>query len=56
MELATRYKNGLFLTPQTMVPFDTINGIPSLPTMSSMGRNDGQWSWLVIVCLGAWVA
>jgi hypothetical protein len=23
----------------------------SLPTVSSTGENDGQWSWLVVVCL-----
>ncbi len=31
--------------------------IPSLPTMPSPGGNNNQWSWMIVVCLGAsWVA
>ena len=32
-------------------------GIPSLPTVQSTSGNNGWWSWMVVVCLGAcWVA
>jgi len=29
------------------------SGIPALPAMPSPERNDSEWSWLIVVCLGA---
>jgi len=29
------------------------SGIPALPAMPSPDRNDSEWSWLIVVCLGA---
>jgi hypothetical protein len=41
----------------TMASADYHSGIPSLPTMPSPGGNNNQWSWMIVVCLGAgWVA
>ncbi len=41
----------------TMASADYHSGIPSLSAMPSPGRNDNQWSWMIVVCLGAsWVA
>jgi hypothetical protein len=41
----------------TMASADYHSGIPSLPTMPSPGENDNQWSWMIVVCLGAgWLA
>ena len=48
-------------TTLTMAPNNGVHQhhsvIPSLPTMPSPGGNDNQWSWMIVVCLGAgWVA
>jgi hypothetical protein len=41
------------LHPSTMGPADYRSGIPSLPTMPSPDKKNSEWSWLIVVCLGA---
>ena len=37
----------------TMASTGYRSGIPALPAMPSPDRNDSEWSWLIVVCLGA---
>ncbi len=40
------------IPPPTMASAGYHSGIPALPAMPSPDRNDSEWSWLIVVCLG----